>query len=117
MPLPSSLQAYGDCLDFFETIADDSKGGRLYLGSYDKAHKFRLRCNKARQLHREENKKIHDESTKLWGASEYDPFQLTLKQDTEGAWYIYAIRMTIDPDEIELLSEMEPEDGDKTQSA
>jgi len=45
MPLPTSLQSYQDCLDFFEKVVDDPKGGRVCLGGYAEAHYFRLRCN------------------------------------------------------------------------
>lgn len=107
MPLPTSLQSYGDCLDFFERIVDDPKGGRIRLGTYEKASAFRMRCNAARQLHREENKKIHEPNTPLYGASEYDPFQLQLKDDTEGQWWVYAVRSALDPEAVELLSEVE----------
>lgn len=79
------------------------------MGSYAAAHYFRLRCNKARVLHREENRKVHDEDMPLHGASEYDPLQLRLKEDTDGAWWVYAERSQLDPASVELLSEMEPE--------
>jgi len=109
MPLPTSLQSYGDCLDFFERVADDPKGGRLLLGTFEAANHFRLRCNKARQLHRDENRKVHAPDTPLHGASEYDPFQLKLREDTDGKWWVYAERMTLDPAKVELLSEMDDE--------
>lgn len=109
MPLPTSLQSYQDCLDFFEKVVDDPLGGRLFVGPYSDAHYFRLRCNKARQLHREENKKIHEEGMPLWGASEYDPLQLKLKEDLEGNWWVYAERTRLNAADVELLSEMEPQ--------
>ena len=112
MPLPSSLQSYGDCLDFFEKVVDDPKGGRVFLGDYSSAHYFRLRCNQARKLHREENKKIHPENTPLYGSSEYDRLQLKLREDTNGNWYVYAERSQLDPDSVELLSEMEDDNQD-----
>jgi hypothetical protein len=107
MPLPTSLQSYGDCLDFFERVVDDPKGGRVYMGPYAKAYDFRLRCNKARLLHREENRVAYAEGHKLHGTSEYDAFKLSLKQDTEGGWYVYAERRFVNEDDIELLSELE----------
>src|SRR5260370_6096068 len=108
MPLPTSLQSYGDCLDFFERVVDDPIGGRVFVGPYSDAHYFRLRCNKARMLHREENKKIHDENMPLYGASEYDPLQLKLREDSEGNWWVYAIRTQLKASDVELLSELEP---------
>jgi pyruvate formate-lyase activating enzyme-like uncharacterized protein len=107
MSLPTSLQSYQDCLDFFERVVDDPKGGRVWIGTYSDAYNFRMRCNKARQLHREENKKIHDPGMKMYGASEYDPLQLKLKEDTTSEWWVYAERVQLDPSTVELLSELE----------
>jgi len=107
MSLPTSLQSYQDCLDFFERVVDDPKGGRVFLGAYADAHYFRLRCNKARVLHREENKKVHEPNMPLWGSSEYDPLQLKLREDTDGAWWVYAERTSLDPSSVELLSELD----------
>jgi hypothetical protein len=66
-----------------------------------------MRCNNARKLHREENKKIHAPNTPLYGTSEYDRLQLKLKQDTDEQWWVYAERSQLDPSAIELFSEME----------
>jgi hypothetical protein len=107
MSLSNSLQSYADCLDFFEAVVDDPKGGRVFIGDHAKAHHFRMRCNQARQLHREQNKRIHDIGTKLYGASEYDPLALQLKMDTDGNWWVYAVRMSIDASQIDLLSEID----------
>lgn len=109
MPLPNSLQSYQDCLDFFEKVVDDQKGGRVFMGLHKDAYNFRIRCNKARTLHREENKKVHPENTPLYGTSEYDPFQLKLLEDTEGNWWVYAVRTQLDPSDVELLSDLEGE--------
>lgn len=107
MALSNSLLSYTDCLDFFERIVDDPKGGRAFFGDYDKAYYFRMRCNQFRKLHRLENAKIHAEGTKLHGHSEYDPFCLRLKIDTDERWWVYAERMTIDASQIDLLSEID----------
>lgn len=111
MTLPESLLSYGDCMDFFERIADDPKGGRVEIGSFEAAHHFRQRCNKARKLHRQENMKVYEPHMPMYGASEYDPFMLKLKEDTNGHWWVYAHRMALKPGQVELLSELEGEDG------
>ena len=107
MSLSNSLQSYSDCLDFFEAVVDDPKGGRVFIGSYEDAHFFRMRCNQARKLHRERNKMIHDPGKPLHGSSEYDPLCLQIKQDTEGNHWVYATRMKIDASQIDLLSELD----------
>lgn len=107
MSLSSSLMAYQDCLDFFEGVIDDPKGGRVYKGSFADAHHFRMRCNQARKLHRVQNLQIHEPGTKMYGHSEYDPLCLQIKVDTEGGHWVYAIKMKIEASEIELLSEID----------
>lgn len=77
------------------------------MGTLEKARHFRLRCNKARQLHREENKKIHAPNTKMYGSSEFDPLQLKLREDHDGEWWVYAERTMLDPASVELLSELD----------
>ena len=107
MSLSSSLQSYSDCLDFFERVIDDPKGGRVFIGDYADAHHFRMRCNQARKLHRQQNKAIHDPGTALYGCSEYDPLCLQIKVDTDGGHWVYAIKMRLDASQIELLSEID----------
>ena len=107
MSLSNSLLAYSDCLDFFEKVIDDPKGGRVFIGSYADAHHFRMRCNQARKLHRQQNEMVHEPGTKLWGCSEYDPLCLQIKVDTNGSHWVYAVKMQIDASQIELLSEID----------
>lgn len=116
MTLSNSLLSFTDCLDFFESVVDDPKGGRVFIGTYENAHYFRMRCNQARKLHRLENAKVHEPGTKMHGHSEYDPLCLRLKMDTDNNWYVYAERMHIDASQIDLLSEIDdtPQITDQT---
>ncbi len=107
MALSSSLQAYTDCLDFFDRVIDDPKGGRVFIGSYADAHHFRMRCNYARKMHRDTNARVYPPENKMHGCSEYDPLCLQIKQDTEGGHWVYAVRMQLDASQIELLSEID----------
>ncbi len=107
MSLSNSLQAYGDCLDFFERVIDDAKGGRVFIGTFADAHYFRMRCNQARKLHRQQNLLVHAPGTPLHGCSEYDPLCFQIKVDTTGGHWVYATRMKIDASQIELLSEID----------
>lgn len=107
MSLSASIQSYGDCLDFFEKIVDDPKGGRIFIGSHADASHFRLRCNQARKLDRQQNARIYETGDKRHGTSDFDQFCLRVRQDTEGGWWVYAERMQLDANAIELLSEIE----------
>ncbi len=107
MALPSSLQSYSDCLDFFEAVINDPKGGRIYVGDWSRAHHFRMRCNQARKLDREQSARIYPPEDIRHGTSAYDPLCFQIKVDTEGGYWVYATRMKLDPSQIELLSEVE----------
>lgn len=107
MSLSNSLLAYTDCLDFFDHVIDDPRGGRVFIGSFADAHHFRMRCNQARKLHRQQNTLIHPPGMPLHGCSEYDPLCLQIKVDTNGGHWLYATRMKIDASQIELLSEID----------
>ena len=107
MPLPSTIQAYQDCLDFMERAADDVRGARMVFPSHYDAQRWRFRCNQARKLHREQNRLVYELGHQMHGCSEYDPLQFTIVQDTAGEWWVYARKMVLDPGRVELLSEIE----------
>jgi hypothetical protein len=107
MAMSNSLQSYPDCIDFFERVSDDPKGGRIPMGTYEKAFEFRHRCNYARKLHREFNKTVYEKGHKMHGSSEYDHMCLRIKEDDEGNYWVYAERLALAVGEIELLSEID----------
>lgn len=107
MSLSNSLLSYSDCLDFFERVIDDPKGGRVYIGDHAAAHHFRMRCNQARKLHRQQNRMIKQPGDPLYGTSEYDPLCFQIKLDSEGGYWVYAVQMKINASQIELLSEID----------
>jgi len=107
MTLPSSLQAYQDCYDFFDRIMDDPQGGRVYRGSYEDAFNWRQRAHYFRTLDRKQSTLMYGPDDKRYGRSPFDVFRLTLKQDTEGGWWVYATRAKINEEDIQLLSELD----------
>lgn len=107
MALPNSLQSYQDCLDFFDKVIDDPKGGRVFIGDWNTAHHFRMRCNYARKLDRQQNARIYSPDDIRHGVSVYDPLCFQIKQDTGGGFWVYATKMKLDASQIELLSEVD----------
>lgn len=105
MPVSSSLLSYSDCLTFFEQAMSGSKGARVRIGAENQATFFRMRCNQARALHRVDNAKMYEEGHKLHGRSEFDPLQFSIRPDSEGYFWVYAIKTELDLSEVELLSE------------
>lgn len=109
MPLPSSPLAYSDCYQLFDAAMADPKGARVFKGTEQAAAHFRLRCNYARVVNREENLKTYEKGHPLHGRSEYDQVILTLKQDEEDQWWVYAERVQDIQSDIEPLSVIEGE--------
>lgn len=120
MPLINAIGAYPDCHEFLEAIVEDPQGGRIWQGhgkdGENAAIKFRHRCHQFRRLHRKQNERIYPPGDKMHGRSEYDSLKLTVKEDTEGGWWVYAEQYRNPPQSIQLLSEVEPDhsilDGD-----
>lgn len=110
MPLPNSIQAYQDCLDFMDKAMDDERGARMVFLTQDSAQRWRFRCNQARSLHRAQNKLVYEIGHKMYGCSEYDVLQFTIEEDSAGEWWIYARKMVLDTGRVELLSEIEDND-------
>lgn len=107
MSLPSSLQSYQDCYDFFDKISDDPKGGRVFRGTYEAAFNWRQRAHYFRRLDREENTRLYQPGDPMYGKSAFDPFRLTIRKDSEGFYWVYAERVAIADADIELLSEID----------
>jgi hypothetical protein len=110
MPLPNSILAFQDCTDFMDRALEDAAGARMIFMTEADAHNYRMRLNQARELDRRENKMIHEPGKLLHGKSEYDILQFTIRDDTEGKWWIYARKMILDESRVELLSEVEAGD-------
>ena len=104
MPLPSSPLAYQDCYQLFDAAVNDPQGARVFKGTQEAAAHFRLRCNYARVVNRNENAKTYEKDHPLHGRSEYDTVRLTLREDTEGGWYVYAEKYPDIEADIEPLS-------------
>ena len=116
MSLPSTILAYQDCLDFMDKALDDDKGARVHFLTRDQAEVWRMRCNMARKLDRDQNRRIHEPGHQMHGCSVYDPMQFTIAEDTEGDWWVYARKMVLDPGRVELLSEVEPNHDDEAEA-
>jgi len=95
MTLPNSFLSYGDCEEFFNKALEDSHGARVCMGAENDAMHFRFRCNQFRSLDRERNLELYPVGNKMHGASLFDEIYLTLREDTEGEWWVYARRRAL----------------------
>ncbi len=107
MSLPKSLLSYDVQLKFMEKAMDEERGARMFFPrgkGMQSAEHFRMRCNYARTLHREENAKVHEEGTLLHGKSEYDGLVFTIKTSPDGFW-VYAQKQIFDESLVEPIPE------------
>lgn len=104
MSLPKSLLAYEVQLEFMDRSMDLPAGGRMFFTDEAQAEHFRMRCNYARALHREENEKIHQPGTPLYGKSEYDILVFTIKHSADGVW-VYAAKQIFPENNFEPIPE------------
>lgn len=104
MPMPTSPLSYSDCYQLFDAAVADAKGARVCKGAKAHAEHFRFRCNYARKINRDENARTYERGHPLHGRSEYDQVTLTLREDTDGLWWVYAEQIPDIESEIEPLS-------------
>lgn len=102
MSLPSSLLAYEVELKFMEMAMDQERGARYFCGTSQEAEHFRMRCNYARKLHRQENARIHEPGMPLHGKSEYDVIVFTVRMSPDGHW-VYAQKQIFDESRAEPI--------------
>lgn len=107
MTLSNSLSAYRDCRELFEQAAEDTAGCRASIPNYNAGVHLRMRMNYFRKLDRRANAEIYEHGHPLHGASAFDEFDISIKEDTEGAWWIYVQRRQSMLGVIEKLSEVE----------
>lgn len=110
MPISNSRLSYSDCFTLLDGALADPKGARVCIGEYGQAIFFRMRVNQARAIDRKDNKEIYSEvDHPLHGRSIYDPILTRVLEDTDGQWWVYAIKTELDPSRVEGLSELENE--------
>lgn len=107
MTAPTTRLSYGDAYDALERAKDDPKGIRVRFKDNAAAQTFRSRLHYARQVDRRDNLQICSEDEPLYGRSVYDTLVVRIKEDTEGAWWVYIEHATLDERTVESLSEIE----------
>src|SRR5258706_4433955 len=107
MALSNSIMAYHDCKEFLERAVDDEKGARIPFRTEKEAEYWRMRCNQFRSLDRGQNRMIFDLGHKMYGQSEYDGLTMVIRHSSDGYYWVYAEKRTLEPGLIENLSEIE----------
>lgn len=109
MSLPKQIGAYKDCFELFEKAKADEVGARAQLPTQKAAYVFQMRMHQARALEREESRKAYKSFELPYNKSEFDDLIVTIKEDTEGCWWVYVERHGAAIIAIETLSELEPD--------
>lgn len=103
MSLPNSLHAYASELDAFERAKTSTKGIRIMFDTHQQARYYSNRLHYARKLDRQENTRALDPAHPLYGKSDHDCFVVSIKEDTEGKWWVYINKNEIIPGAVEEL--------------
>lgn len=110
MTAPTTRLSYGDAYEALDLAKDDAKGVRLKQKDYASACTFRSRIHYARQIDRKDNLECCDPGDPLYGRSAYDTLVVRIKQDTEGAWWVYIEHASIASMIVESLSKIEEDE-------
>jgi hypothetical protein len=87
--MSSSRLSYKAEYDLMDQALKTEKGVRSHIGSREASMLYRLKLNKARQLDRKTNAEAYQPGHILHGGSEYDELVFTVREDTEGEWWVY----------------------------
>lgn len=101
-------RAYEDCYELFDKALESPKGVRMKFAKYGDAMNHRLRMNRARQLDRDINRKIHSDDPEHpdYGRSRYSAFTIKIVFDNEKEhWWLMLLRNVLNERLIEELPE------------
>jgi hypothetical protein len=100
--MSSSRLSYQAEYELMDKALAEGKGVRTPIGSREAAMTYRLRLNRARALDRKLNADAFPPGTKMHGGSEYDELVFTVREDTDGEWWVYMER-ALAPDHVEAI--------------
>ena len=105
MSLSNSLDAYNDCIDYFEQALADPAGIRIAFDTHGQASIFCMRMQQCRSLQRAFHRRIYPDDDPRYGRSEFDP--LVVRQpryDDVQHWWVYVERANASVVMVETLS-------------
>ncbi len=106
MSLPAHIDAYDDCLEYFEAALTDPAGIRIEFSDYGQANIFTLRMHQARALQRQMHKRIYTEEDPKYGRSDFDRLMVRQpREDDAGHWWVYIERSNSKVVSVEPLTQ------------
>jgi hypothetical protein len=106
MSLPTSLLAYEDCRGVYNAAANDPKGARVCLGTYESCVGMRTRMHYFRKLDRVANLEVYPKGHHMHGASTFDAFVVQIIKDEDDQFWLYVQPRSAKILHIEGLSEV-----------
>ena len=121
MVTSTSKLAFGDCFELFDQALEDPIGARIPFTdkdsdrAYGAAMHFRVRCNRARSLDRQDNFKTFADGHPMHGRSQYDGLRLRVlrgedENDGTTTFWVYVEQIKL-PGTVEALSALETDDA------
>lgn len=107
MSLSNATLAFTDCKEFLERALDADRGARVPFQTEEQAGYWRMRCYQFSKLDRKDNELVYNPGDRMFGQSEYDCLSLVIKRSTDGFFWVYAEKRTLDPGMIEDI----PDEG------
>jgi hypothetical protein len=105
MSLPSHLDAYEDCLDYFEKALADPSGIRISFDDYGQANLFTMRMHQCRALHRALHRRVYAPDDHRHGRSEFDKLMVRQpRYDDVAHWWVYVERADASVVSVESLT-------------
>jgi hypothetical protein len=99
MATPKSKLAYGPMYEILDMALDSVRGIERRFDRKGEAFQFRVRIQKARDMHRELSYELYTQDDPLYGQTPYAALTIRYPRQVEGRWVVRI--------EKELLSEMD----------
>lgn len=87
MSLPTSKNAYLDCLDYLDTAMAEVRGARIKVASHDAGIRLRMRIHQLRAILRRDSRLIFELGDPNYDTSAYDCITITVPNIGD-QWYV-----------------------------
>jgi hypothetical protein len=109
MSLPTTLDSYDDCTDFFDRALADPFGIRIAFTDSGQAALFCMRMHQCRALHRALHRRLYPDDDPRHGRTEFDRLMVRAPRfDGEEHYWVYIERATSSVAAVETLSQEAP---------
>lgn len=79
MSLPTSKNAYLDCIEYLDRAMSETKGARVKVASHDIGIRLRMRMHQLRSILRRDSTLIYEPGDPGYDITAYDPLTITIE--------------------------------------